>query len=500
MKKIFKAVLILGLILLVGCSEKTIEKKDKLVFAQLSDPKTLDPQNSTDNYSQVAITQIYDRLFEISEKDGEAIPSLVESYKRVNENILELKLKKDIKFTNGDTLTSEDVKFTLERAKTNPKVAHLYKMIKEIIILSDNDLRIITQEAFSPLLSHLSHRSSSILNKKEVIKDEEKYFNNPIATGPYKVKEWLLGDNITLVSNENYYKGAPSIKTVIIKSVVEENSRVIGLETGEIDMSLDVPVISWDGLEKNGKVKIYSAPSTTTGYLGLNTKSSVLSNKVLRQAIALAINKKSIVDAIYLGKTEVANQFVAPPVFGHNKNAKMQEFNPEKAKKMLEENGLKGVKLKLSVSSPERVQVATIIQDQLKKIGIDLEIESLEWGTFLSQTASGNTDMFIMGWGPSTYDADYGYYPNVHSSQIGSNGNRTFYSNSKVDELLEMARKESDTNKRKDYYISVQNILNEDVPIIPLYHGNVVYGATTLLKNISPTGYPEFYKYEFKGE
>ena len=156
-----------------------------------------------------------------------------------------------------------------------------------------------------------------------------------------------------------------------------------------------------------------------------------------------------------------------------------------------------GTKLKISVSSPERVQVATIIQDQLKNIGINLEIELLEWGTFLSQTGSGNTDMFIMGWGPSTYDGDYGYYPNIHTSQIGSNGNRVFYSNPKIDNLLELARKENGIGKRKEYYEEIQKILNEDVPLIPLYHGNVVYGANIGLKNIEATGYPEFYKYEF---
>lgn len=497
MKKLCIIFFTLGLMILGGCGEKESKEKEKLVFAQLSDPKTLDPQNSTDNYSQVAITQIYDRLFEINEKNGTPIPSLVESYKKVNDNVLEIVLKKDVKFTNGDNLTAEDVKFTLERAKENPKVAHLYKMIKDIKVLNDNTLEIITEESFAPLLNHLSHKSSSIINKKEVLKNSENYFNNPIATGPYKVQNWALGDSITLISNENYYKGSPQIKTVIIKAVPEENSRVIGLETGEIDMSLDIPAISWEELEKSGKAKVYSAPSTTTGYVGLNTKSPALSNKLLRQIIAMAIDKESIVDTIYLGKTKVANQFLAPPVFGYNKDALPQEYNVEKAQQLLKENGLVGTKLKISVSSPERVQVATIIQDQLKKIGIDLEIELLEWGAFLSQTGSGNTDMFIMGWGPSTYDADYGYYPNIHTSQMGSNGNRAFYSNPKIDSLLELARKENDIEKRKEYYKEIQDVLNEDAPLIPLYHGNVVYGVNTNLKNVEATGYPEFYKYEF---
>lgn len=133
MKKLSLILLILSLIFLGGCGESKTEKRDKLVFAQLSEPKTLDPHNAVDNYSQVAITQIYDRLFELNEKTTTVIPSLVESYKRVDENTLELVLKKDVKFTNGDTLTAEDVKFTLERAQENPKVAHLYKVSKRLL-------------------------------------------------------------------------------------------------------------------------------------------------------------------------------------------------------------------------------------------------------------------------------------------------------------------------------------------------------------------------------
>ncbi len=153
--------------------------------------------------------------------------------------------------------------------------------------------------------------------------------------------------------------------------------------------------------------------------------------------------------------------------------------------------------LKIIVSSPERVQLATIIQDQLKNIGLNLKIELLEWGTFLAESGKGNMDMFIMGWAPSTYDGDYGYYPNFHSNQFGSNGNRMFYSNKKVDNLLDMAKKEMNVNKRKDFYNQITTILIDDNPVVPLYHGNNVLGVSKKLKNVEASGYPEFYKYEF---
>ncbi|MGL5123225.1 MAG: ABC transporter substrate-binding protein [Fusobacteriaceae bacterium] len=506
MKIKYNFVLYLGLVLstmfAIGCSKKEDIIKNTLVFAQLSEPKSLDPQNSTDTYSQNAIAQIYDRLFEINEKNGEPIPSLVKSYEKIGNNKIKIKLNEKIRFHNGDFLTSEDVHFTImERAKKNLRVAHLYKLIENINIIDNYTFEIITSEAFAPLMNHLSHKSSSILSKKEFEKlGEDKYFQNPVGTGAYKVKSWDLGDKITLEAVPNYFKGDAKIKNIIIKGVPEENSKVIGLETGELDMILDIPAISWESIENNPSLTYVKAPSTTTAYIGLNVKKGILQDKEVRQAIALSVDKDAIISAVFSGTVEKAEQFLAPPVFGYDSTVKAQKLDIEKAKKIIETKELVGTELKIIVSSPERVQLATILQDQLKNIGLNLKIELLEWGTFLAESGNGSSDMFILGWAPSTYDGDYGYYPNFHSNQFGSNGNRMFYSNEKVDFLLEMAKKEMDLEKRRGFYKEITTILIEDNPVIPLYHGNDVFGVSKKLKNVIASGYPEFYKYEFINE
>lgn len=501
MKKFIKLgllALVTGTTLLTGCGKEKKEVKDTLVFAQLSDPKTLDPQNSTDQYSQNAIAQIYDRLFEINEDTGEPILSLAKSFKREGVNTLVIKLKEKVKFHNGDFLTAEDIKFTIERAKSNPRVAHLYKLIEKIEIINDHEIKVITSEAFAPLMNHLSHKSASILNKEVYDKIGEKaYLENPIGTGAYKMKSWDMGDRMVLEAVPGYFKGDAKIKTIVMKGVPEENSKVIGLETGELDMVLDVPAIAWENIEKSDNMQIETKASTTTGYLGLNTNKGILKDKDIRKAVAMAINKDAIIETVFLGKVTRAEQMLAPPIFGHDKNIKALSFNPEKAREIVKEKGLEGEELKIVVSSPERVQMATIIQDQLKNIGLNLKIELIEWGTFLAETGAGNVDMFIMGWGPSTYDGDYGYYPNIHSDQRGSDGNRTFYSNEKVDRLLEMARSELNVETRKNYYKEITQIIIEENPIIPLYHNNAVFGISKKLKNVKAAGYPEFYKYEY---
>ncbi len=192
-------------------------------------------------------------------------------------------------------------------------------------------------------MNHLSHKTSSILNKKEFEKlGEDKYFQNPIGTGAYKVKSWDLGDKITLEAVPGYFKGDAKIKNIIIKGIPEENSKVIGLETGELDMILSIPPIAWESIEKSRTVTLVKAPSPTTGYIGLNVKKGILKDKEVRQAIAISIDKDAIITAIFSGTVGKAEQFLAPPVFGHNSTVKAQQLDIEKAKKIIKDKGLIG--------------------------------------------------------------------------------------------------------------------------------------------------------------
>lgn len=473
-------------------------KKDKLVYAQISEGKTLDPQDSTDQYSQVVTTQIYDRLLEIDEMTGKLVPGLADKWEKLDDFTTVFYLNKDAKFHNGDFVKASDVKFTLERAKTKSKVAHLYKAIQAIEIKDDNTFKIITAEPFAPLLNHLSHKSAAILSEKYYNEVKDQYFQKPIGTGSYKFKEWIVGDRIVLEANDQYFKGKPSIKTVEIRGIPEENSRVIGLETGEIDIAEGVKTIGRNAILENKNLSLLEAPSVSTSYLGFSNKNPLLQDKEVRKAIVMGINREEIVKNLVFGDVKVANGFLAPNVFGYSKDSKITPYNPTEAKEIISKKGLVGTKLTLVTSNSQlNAQIAEIVQAQLKQIGIDLTLQTLEWGAFLSATGNGDLNMFIMGWGPSTYDGDYGLYPNFHSKQFGSNGNRSFYSNPKVDQLLDDAKKEMDVEKRRAMYVEVVNILNEDLPVLPLFYSNTVLGVTKKLQGVQPTSYPQFYKYSF---
>lgn len=506
MKKRLVAILLCLLsVLFISCgkeAEESKKEKDTLVFAQISECKTLDPQDTTEQYSQRIVAVVYDRLVEIDEVTGELVPGLAESWERLDENNIVFHLRKGVKFHNGDVFSANDVKYTLERAKTLPKVAHLYKLISNIEVIDDNTVKLTTSEPFAPLLAHLSHKTASIIDGKAHKELGEKYFENPAGTGPYKYSSWKVGDRITLEAFNEYFKGSPAIKFIEVRAVPEENSRVIGLETGEIDMTADLSPESRKIILDNADKMTYAESSgINVNYLGFATNREIMKDKDVRKAIAMAIDRDAIIDSIMMGTVEKANSFIAPGVFGYDKNSKVLEYNPEEAKKIIEAKGLVGTKLKLGVSnSPVRMQMCEIIQAQLKEVGLDVSIESLEWGTFLAATARGDLDMFSLGWGPSTYDGDYGFYLNFHSSQLGGAGNRSQYVNPEMDRLLDEAKKEVNVERRKELYSKVADIIYEDVPALPIYYLNDSVAAVKSVEGMKSTSYIRFDELSFKKE
>ena len=208
-------------------------------------------------------------------------------------------------------------------------------------------------------------------------------------------------------------------------------------------------------------------PSLSIDYIGFNTKKAPFNDVRVRQAIASAINVDDIISTVYKGSATKANSLIGPKVFGHSDEAKAWTVDIDKAKALLAEAGYpNGFKSKIWINeNPDRRDIAIIVQDQLRAIGVDIAVETLEWGAFLDGTSRGDHEMFILGWVSVTGDADYGLYPLLHTSCFGGAGNRAFYDNPKVDELLTKARNSNDQDERKALYNEVQIIVQEEVPL-----------------------------------
>ncbi|MGL5427990.1 MAG: ABC transporter substrate-binding protein, partial [Cetobacterium sp.] len=295
-------------------------------------------------------------------------------------------------------------------------------------------------------------------------------------------------------------RGMPAIEFIEVKPIPEENSRVIAVETGEHHITGDVDSIGRKILGDKADVRVEEISSLGVGYLGLNTSKGALEDKRVRQAIAMGIDRDLIIEAVLSGAVQKANSILGPGVVGYSKDTKPLEYNPEAAKKLLVEAGYENLELVLATSNNElRKQMAEIIQAQLKEIGINIKIEILEWAAFLNTTSTGKCDLFMLGWSNSSGDADYGMGSMLHSSMMGSSGNRSFFNNPEFDALLDSGKVELDTAKRAELYAEAQDIMNEEVPILPIYFMPASAGIREEVKGFvqSPVNNPTFYKLSF---
>ena len=504
MKKKFIYLCLIVTIVLLGCFEKEKEteelvktNEEKIItIAEKAEIKTLDPQNTVDSASLSVIQMINQRLFKI-DNNGNIIPEIAEEATKVNEKTTLIKIKKDLFFSNGEPVTVDDVLFSLNRAKESPRMTQDFYMIESFEKVDDSTIKVNTFYEAGNLLHKLASMGASIMSKKALEENE----TNIVGSGMFKLKEWVAGDRLVLERN-TYFKDANSnIKEIVIKFIPEANSRMIMLETGEVDIATGMPPVSTQTIEANDKLELISEPTTATEYICLNVEKAPFTNKEFRQALNYAIDKKSIVDSIFSGKGKVAKSIVNPNVFGYYDGLEEYPFNPEKAKELIEKSGVKDKSFSLYVNdSPVRLQVAQIIQANLKDVGIDMKIETLEWGTYLQKTGEGDFTAYLGGWISGTSDADIVLYPLLDSKSIGFPGNRARYSNPEFDKEVEMARVVLTPEERKEHYKNAQIIAREDSPLIVLFNKNENIGINKRILGFEydPTTMHKFKNLEIK--
>ena len=476
----------LGLSLFItGCGEEKKEEKvlnNEVVVSQGSKPKSLDPNMYNEIPALTITEQIFNTLLRVDEK-GNIVPELAESYEYITPTELVIKLKKGVKFHNGELLTSKDVVFSINRMLDKPASKVMIDAISNIEAIDDYTVKITLSQPSSPLLFGLAHPLTAMLNEKDTLAKNDVIATEPVGTGPYKFKEWGSGEKIELVAFDDYFEGKPKIDSLVYRAIVENSSRLAALETGEIDIAYNMDVIDSGIVEKNSELQLISEPTTSTEYITFNNTKAPFDNKDFRKAVNYAINKDSISETIFMGKSKPANSIINPNVFGHSDNVKGYPYNVEKAKEYLAKSGIQDKSFVLFVNdNTTRLQLAQIIQANLKEIGIDMKIETLEWGAYLQRTAQGEHQALLGGWVSGTSDADIVLFPLLHSSSHGGAGNRAFYTNHNFDKIVEDARLVSSAEERKALFNKAQEILQEDAPLGILIYKNENIGLNKKIK------------------
>lgn len=459
-------------------------KKNKISIAMKADPKTLDPQKSIDTMSNKSITLIYDTLLDLDENLN-LKPNLAESWERLDDCNVVFHLKKGVKFHNGEELKAEDVKFTLERAASSPQTLYLFKPITKVTVIDDYTVQVTTDKPFGALLNNLAAVQGGIVSKKAVLEYEDDYVNHPVGTGQYKLKEWLPGNRIVFEGFKDAYQGAPNFEELTYLTIPEVSNRMIALETGEVDVAFDIGIMDKETIENSNNLELVEVESPALLYLGFDQTNPIYQNKKLREAIAYAIDNQTFVDVVFRGSAVAGDSPLPKASPAYNGNVKKYNQDIEKAKKLLAEAGYpNGLDIELwCMDDGPRVDMCVIIQDQLKKIGINVEIKIFEFGAYVSKTALPNKELYFLSWN-SSGDGDVALYPLFHSSQHGAPGNRSFYSNKEVDKLLDKARVSVDEEERKSLYKEVQNILQEDLAIYALAYPKINLAKNKELKGL----------------
>lgn len=476
-------------------------ENDSLIVAQGAHPASLDPHQSNDQPSSRVNKQIYESLVNAT-VDMELEPGVAESWEPVDDITWEFKIREGVLFHNGDELTAHDVVFSLERMLDSPEVAHIVEAIDTVEAEDDNTVIITTHEPFAPILAHLSHTAASIFSEAAVTEAGDDYHNQPIGTGPYMFQSQEAGDSVTLERFDDYWGDPADIKTVVFRNIPEGTNRTIGLETGEVDVAYEIEPIDKSTVTEHEDLELIEEPSLSTQYIGFNMDKEPFDDIDVRRAINHAIDVEEIIDVVLEGSGTVANGPVNPSVFGYNEELEGYEYDPDLAMELLEDAGhADGLEIQLWTNdNPVRVRIAEMVQEQLRLVGVTVNIEQVEWSAYLERTGQGEHDMFILGWVTVTGDADYGLYALFHSSQHGGAGNRTFFDNAEVDELLEIGRTTADEDARYDAYARAQEIIVEEAPQIFLYFDTQNVGIQNYVTGfeLNPAGHHSIYGVSFE--
>ncbi|MFR5933580.1 MAG: ABC transporter substrate-binding protein [Oscillospiraceae bacterium] len=502
MKKLLTLILCLAMVLTVfaGCSSTPAteegasasgdaaqgeaadsEYKDTLVFAMNTDVQSLDPQIQNDTTSEQVVKMLYNTLLKFQD-DGTVVGDLAESWS-VSEDKLTwtFNLKQGVKFHNGKELTSADVKATFDRALNAEagglRTTEIIKMFTAVEAPDPYTVTITTDGPYGPMESLMCNMSLGIMDADYIEQyglDLGTSAEGENGTGPFKVVSWERDQEIVVERFDDYFGTPAKLQTVVYTVIPEAASRVIALETGEVDV-IDKPTDEdLARLEADTEnFTVLRKPTISQRLFRFGCNDPIISNTKVRQAIVYAIDRQAIIDALFTGSAYPSTAPLAPVTFGYSDLGEIEQ-DLELAKSLLAEAGYPDgfdTKIVTTERYQNGIELAEIISQQLAEIGINAKIEVWEWSA-LSASWNGITadefdqPIFIMGAGPSMRDADGGLRGLYTTSETGLNDrNYGFYSNAEVDALIEQGMQETDQQKRVEIYKEAMEILYREDPV-----------------------------------
>lgn len=451
--------------------------------------ETLDPANHRDRTTESVLRNIFDGLVRIGE-DGEIEPLIAESWENPSPTEWIFKIKDGVKFHDGSDLTVDDVIFTFERiinegamgGETSPRQG-LLGTLEKVEAVDETSVKFIFESPWPIFLKMLPHQQIIPKAYLEEVGDEE-FRENPIGAGPFKFVEANLDDRIVLEKFEDYYGGAPNINFLVFDVIPETSSRVSALQAGEVHRIHALSPTLADEISVDQNIEVKDINSTRAYMAEMNVNIEPFDNVQVRKAMNHAVDMETIIESIF---GEYALRLPGPMLtdsFAHNDELEFYEYDPEKAKQILKEEGLEeGFPLVIDTEEKNK-EVAEAIANDLRKIGIDASTRVWDLAVLKEMLLEGERQMYIGDWGNSSLDPYDFLNPKL---KTGDRGNYSGYSNEKLDELLETGEVELDELKREEIYMEAQEIIYNDAPWIFGYTLKEIEAGHINLQNWAPT-------------
>lgn len=519
MKRLFVWSLVLVFaMLLSSCGEASVTQNPeggaqrygtlKVVIPQ--DAPTLDPARITDNIGHEVGKQIFEGLVTY-DKDLNIIPALAEKWEVSQDNLTYTFHLRDTKFSNGDQCTASDFKWSYERVlnpKTKSERTTFFDEIKGakeytagqlaevdgIKVIDEKTLAITLYEPSHLFLHKMTYATAYVVNKKIV----ESYQNNeegadpnlkkglwfelePVGTGAFKLTSWTRESKLELVPNDLYWGEKASIEKLEFPVIKEDSVRMQEYQAGNIDVFYPIPDANFESV-KNDPVlskEIMQVKDLAIYYVGFVNKTPPFNNKKVRQAFNMAINRQDIIDKIFHGRHQLATGIIPNSMPQYSSLTDAYPFDPDQAKKLIEEAKKEGVVIPDKIiyafnqGNVTHKNVAESIQAQIKgNLGVELQLEPVDWTPYLKGVDNGNYPLFRLGWVADYPDPDNFLWLLLDSSNAGPKGGGAFYNNPEFDKLVRDAKKEPDQAKRSEMYAKAEKIAMEDACWIPIAFQN----------------------------
>lgn len=513
----FKSLLSLLAVLLAsllgGCedSDKLTLSQRSIIYCSEGSPQSFNPQLSTSGTTSDATSKLlYNTLIVFKGENNILAPSIAKSWHVTRDGKkITFYLRKDVRFhqtgyfTPTRTLNADDVLFSFNRVLDPEHPFHLVsggdypffqgvkfaQLVEKVEKINDYTVRFILKRNDSSFLANLATDYAVILSAEYAEKLRQANTPNeidisPIGTGPFYIKDYRVGSLIRFYRHEFYWQEKAKVEQLVYDISPSKTSRLTKLLARECDVS-SYP-IAHKKIAERSDLHLESVTSLNVGYLGFNTQKAPFNNKLVRQAISLAINKQAIIATVYQSQAAYAKSILPASSWAYDKNTPELGYDPARAKSLLEVAGYpEGFQMDIWAMpvprpyNPNAVTMAKLIQADLKKIGVTVKVVSYEWSTFLRRLSLGEHQSFLLGWSADHPDPDNFFTSILSCSDSKVASNRTFWCHKEYDQLIKKALETSNINKRKQYYARAMHIIYEEAPLLAIAHSKRFQARST---------------------